>query len=87
MRFAGGSHPKAPDTAPAMPAGMALLPQSVVAFGGPQQSVERLIGLQSAFARGVHLLASIGQLWPSRLNRPIRPRQPGNRLAALGPTH
>ena len=84
MRFGTGSHPKAADTSLGMPASLALLPQSVVAFGGPQQPIDRLIGLQSVMARGVHALASIGQLWPRLRDRPaLLRRQPGHRLAAV----
>jgi hypothetical protein len=50
-----------------LPASIALLPASVAACGNPEQPVERLLGLQSAIASGVHALASIGQfrVWPS----------------------
>jgi hypothetical protein len=40
---------------------MALLPASIVAVGGPEQPVERLMTLQSAIARAVHMASGLGQ--------------------------
>jgi len=45
--------------------GLDLYPSSVVAFDSQHEPVERLMALQSAVARGVHLLASISLRWPS----------------------
>jgi len=42
-------------------ASVALLPVSVVTFGSEPQSVERLLGLQSSVAKGVHMAAIAGQ--------------------------
>ena len=42
-------------------ASVALLPVSVIAFGSEAQPVERLLRLQSAVAKGVHLAAAAGQ--------------------------
>jgi len=42
-------------------ASVALLPVSVVALGSEPQSVERLLWLQSAVAKGVHMAAVAGQ--------------------------
>jgi hypothetical protein len=42
---------------------VALLPVSVVAFGSEAQPVERLLRLQSAVAKGVHLTAVAGQFF------------------------
>jgi hypothetical protein len=42
---------------------VALLPVSVVAFGSEAQPVERLLRLQSAVAKGVHLTAIAGQFF------------------------
>jgi hypothetical protein len=44
-------------------ASVALLPVSVVAFGSEAQQVERLLRLQSAVAKGVHLTAIAGQFF------------------------
>jgi hypothetical protein len=62
-----GTDPRALDANRGLPASIALLPASVAASGSPEQPVERLLGLQSAIARSVHALASIGQsrVWPS----------------------
>ena len=43
--------------------GLSLIPATIVALGSSGQPVERLIGLQSAIARGV------GWLWAVRLPR------------------
>jgi hypothetical protein len=43
-------------------ASVALLPVSVVAFGSEAQPVERLLRLQSAVAKGVHMVAVVAQL-------------------------
>jgi hypothetical protein len=40
--------------------GLSFYPAAIVAFGAPAQPVERLMGLQSAIARAVHVAASIG---------------------------
>jgi hypothetical protein len=56
-----GTDPRAREANLGLPASMALLPASVAAFGSPEQPLERLMGLQSAIARGAHALASIGQ--------------------------
>lgn len=56
---------------------VALLPASVVAVGAAEQPVERLLTLQSAIARAVHMITAVGRL---RLRLPlygvfrIRPR-------------
>jgi hypothetical protein len=65
--WSAGTDPRALDAKPGLPASIALLPASVAAFGSSEQPVERLIGLQSAIARSVHVLASIGEfrVWPS----------------------
>ena len=65
--WSAGTDPRALDTNLGLPASIVLLPASVAAFGSPEQPVERILGLQSAIARGVHALASIGQfrVWPS----------------------
>jgi hypothetical protein len=42
-------------------ASVALLPVSVIAFGSEAQPVERLLRLQSAVAKGVHIAAVAGQ--------------------------
>ena len=42
-------------------ASVALLPVSVVAFRSEAQPVERLLRLQSAVAKGVHIAAVAGQ--------------------------
>ena len=39
----------------------ALLPASIVAVGGPEQPVERLVTLQSAVARAVHMASGLRQ--------------------------
>lgn len=39
----------------------ALLPASIVAVGGPEQPVERLMTLQSAIARAVHMASGWSQ--------------------------
>ena len=39
----------------------ALLPASIVAVGGPEQPVERLMTLQSAIAQAVHMASGLGQ--------------------------
>jgi hypothetical protein len=39
----------------------ALLPASIVAVGGPEQPVERLMTLQLAIARAVHMASGLGQ--------------------------
>ena len=44
-------------------ASVALLPVSVIAFGSEAQPIERLLGLQSAVAKGVHLTAIAGQFF------------------------
>ena len=41
---------------------VALLPASIVAVGGPDQPVERLMTLQSAIARAVHLVTVVSRL-------------------------
>jgi hypothetical protein len=58
----GKTDPRAADPSSGMPAAIALLPASVVAFGGAGQPIEQLMALQGAIARGVLLLASIGQI-------------------------
>ena len=40
----------------------ALFPASIVAVGGPEQPVERLMTLQSAIARAVHMATAVGRL-------------------------
>jgi hypothetical protein len=64
--WSAGTDPRALDANLKLPACIALLPASVAAFGSPEQPVERLLGLQSLIASGVHALASIGQfrVWP-----------------------
>ena len=42
-------------------ASVALLPVSVVTFGSEPRPVERLLGLQSSVAKGVHMAAIAGQ--------------------------
>jgi hypothetical protein len=66
-RRSAGTDPRTLDANLGLPASIALLPVSVATFGSPEQPVERLLGLQSAIARGVHALASLGQfrVWPS----------------------
>ena len=49
------------------PAPATLLPQAVIALGGAERPVERLMALQSAIARAVHLASPAG--WP-RLKLP-----------------
>jgi hypothetical protein len=44
-------------------ASVALLPVSVIAFGSEAQPIERLLGLQSAVAKGVHLTTVAGQFF------------------------
>ena len=44
------------------PAFLALLPVSVVALGSAKQPIDRLMALQSAVARGVHLVAQAGRI-------------------------
>jgi hypothetical protein len=39
-----------------------LVPASIVAVGNPEQPVGRLLTLQSAIARGVHLATSLDRL-------------------------
>jgi hypothetical protein len=39
----------------------ALLPASIAAVGGPEQPIERLMMLQSAIARAVHMASGLGQ--------------------------
>jgi hypothetical protein len=41
-----------------------LLPPSIVAVGGADQPVERLLALQSAIAKAVHLVTLVGRLRP-----------------------
>jgi hypothetical protein len=56
-------------TAPGTPAWIPLLPASIVAVGTPEQPLERLLTLQSAIARAVHLATVVGPLRPKlRLN-------------------
>jgi hypothetical protein len=38
---------------------LALLPVSVVAVGSPEQPIDRLMALQSAIARGVHMVTQV----------------------------
>src|SRR5262245_23102239 len=47
---------------------VALLPASVVAVGAAEQPVERLLTLQSAIARAVHIVTAVGRL---RLRLPL----------------
>ena len=47
---------------------LALLPASVVAVGAMEEPVERLLTLQSAIARAVHLVTVVGRL---RLKLPL----------------
>jgi len=48
----------------------ALVPAAIVAGSGAEQPVERLLSVQSAIARGVHLAMSLGQI---RLRLPRHP--------------
>jgi hypothetical protein len=41
-----------------------LLPPSIVAVGGADQPVERLLTLQSAIARAAHIVTLVGRLRP-----------------------
>ena len=51
------------------PAWSPLLPASIVAVGTPDQPLERLLTLQSAIGRAVHLATIVGRLRPKlRLN-------------------
>ena len=56
--------------------GSALHPAAIIAVGNTEQPQERLMGLQSAFARTVQLVFSVGQL---------RPRLP--QIGLLRPRH
>lgn len=47
----------------------ALLPVSIVAVGSTGQPIERLLTLQSAIAKAVHVATFVGRLRP-RLSRP-----------------
>jgi alkanesulfonate monooxygenase SsuD/methylene tetrahydromethanopterin reductase-like flavin-dependent oxidoreductase (luciferase family) len=51
-----------------VPASIALLPVSVVAVGSPEQPVDRLMALQSATARGVHMVTQVARI---RLSLPL----------------
>jgi hypothetical protein len=53
------------ETAPSTPVWSALLPVSVVALGSAEQPVERLLTLQSAIAKGVHLATVVARLRPT----------------------
>jgi len=53
-----------PGSAHGAPAWIPLLPASIVAVGRPEQPVERLLTLQSAIARGVHLATVVGRRRP-----------------------
>ena len=44
------------------PAWAGLVPAAIVAGGSAEQPVERLLSVQSAIARGVHLAMSLGQI-------------------------
>jgi hypothetical protein len=44
------------------PAWIALLPVSVVALGSARQPIERLLGLQSAIAKGVYMVTAVRQI-------------------------
>jgi hypothetical protein len=44
------------------PAWAALVPAAIVAGSGEEQPVERLLTVQSAIAKGVHLAVSLGQI-------------------------
>ena len=44
------------------PAWAALVPAAIVAGSGAEQPVERLLSVQSALARAVHLAMSLGQV-------------------------
>jgi hypothetical protein len=52
------------------PAWAALVPAAIVAGGGAEQPVERLMTVQSAIARAVHLAMNLGQI---RLRLPHHP--------------
>ncbi len=41
-----------------------LLPPSIVAVGGADQPVERLLTLQAAIAKAVHMVTLVGRLRP-----------------------
>jgi len=53
--------------------GLSLIPVSIIAFGAPEAPVERLMGLQSAIAKGVEWLANLRPPLPS-VTRPAWPR-------------
>ena len=55
-------HPVQPIGAKACPDWPSLIPTTVVTFGGTDQPIERLLTLQSAVARIVHMVSQIGQL-------------------------
>jgi len=46
------------------PTWVPLLPPSIVAVGGADQPIERLLTLQSAVAKAVHLVTLVGRLRP-----------------------
>ena len=56
-----GTDPRAPDSKFGVPTWVSLLPVSVATFGSPEQPVERLMALQSALAKAVHLVTSVGR--------------------------
>jgi len=53
--------PRAPNSKFGVPTWVSLLPVSVATFGSPEQPVERLMALQSALAKAVHLVTSVGR--------------------------
>jgi hypothetical protein len=66
-----------------LPAGLALFPVSVVALGTPDRPVERLMGLQSAIAKGVHLATAIGQVpWRASFRELLRSAFGSGRLVS-----
>jgi hypothetical protein len=68
-------NPTMSETALSPPRWMILHPVSIIAPGNPEQAVERLLTLQSAISRMVHLATTLGQLRLSRLLRGApRPR-------------
>jgi hypothetical protein len=62
MRSGEHDDPLESDTRGGAHAWFPLVPASIVAFGSPDRPVRRLLTLQSAVARCVHLATSLGPL-------------------------
>ena len=69
-RESDGSGPQESPMAPDARAWLPLLPISIVAVGGPEQPLEKLLTLQSAIAQAVRFVTVVAHLRPTlRLNR------------------